>query len=51
MQSQHTKIIQFGKKKCQKLNFGCKNRTVLNYTWKIEETQEFNTGRKVLKDK
>ena len=50
----NTKKFQFGKEKCHKLHFGCKHEDCPDLfidTWKIEVTEEYDTGRKDLKDK
>ena len=49
----NTKIFQFGKEKCHKLHIGCnKGRCPDLYldTWKIDSTEEYDTGRKILND-
>ena len=49
----NTKKFQFGKEKCHKLHIGCKDQKCGDLfidTWKIEETEEYDTDRKVLKD-
>ena len=49
----NTKKFQFGKEKCHKLHIGCKDQNCPDLyldTWKIEESEEYDTGSKVLKD-
>ena len=49
----NTKKFQFGKEKCHKLHVGCKNENCPELyldTWKIQTTDEFNTGRTTLTD-
>ena len=49
----NTKKFQFGKEKCHKLHIGCKDQNCPDLyldTWKIEESEEYDTGSKVIKD-
>ena len=49
----NSKKLQFGKEKCHKLHIGCNKESCPELfldTWKIEETDELNTGRKVFND-
>ena len=49
----NSKKFQFGKEKCHKLHIGCNKESCPELfldTWKIEETDELNTGRKVFND-
>ena len=49
----NSKKFQFGTEKCHKLHFGRKNLCPDLYldTWKIQESLEVNTGKKVYNDK
>ena len=49
----NTKKFKFGKYKCHKIHIGCKKDCCPDLfldTWKIEESDEFNSGREVLND-
>ena len=49
----NTKKIQFGKEKCHKLHIGCNKDSCPDLyldTWKIDPTEEYDTGRKILND-
>ena len=49
----NTKKFQFGTKKCHRLHFGRKSDMCPDLyldTWKIEESEQYETGRKIFKD-
>ena len=49
----NSKKFQFGKDKCHRLHFGPKNRPCPDLfvdTWKLEESEEYDTGRKTFVD-